>query len=70
MDLDNDGPKPFVERSTAYRKTDYNPATALNEQRDLDADGLPKQPCCLVRGLAQLGVEVGRAGHCIDTHEP
>jgi hypothetical protein len=75
VDVDHDVTKPFVERSTAYLKTDYNPASALAEQRDLDAAGLPKRLCCQIRGLAELGIKAeaagaGTAGRCIETGEP
>jgi hypothetical protein len=72
IELDADGPKPFVVRSTAYLKTDYNPAAAIAAQRILDKDGAQRPLCCQVRGLAELGLgaELEGVEQCLETGEP
>jgi Dolichyl-phosphate-mannose-protein mannosyltransferase len=74
IDLDADAPTPFVERSTAYLKTDYNPAAAIAAQRVLGANGQRRPLCCQVRGLGQIGIKAGAellgADQCLETGEP
>jgi hypothetical protein len=69
---ETDETPPFVERSTAYLKTDYSPVEYLARQRVRDAAGNPVTLCCQVRGLARAGVslELLQGAACLETGEP
>jgi len=71
-DVEGSGAPPFVERPTAYFKSDYNPVVASAQNSERDANGVPKLACCQIRGLAQLGGELGPKGsiRCVETGEP
>ncbi|HKY37381.1 MAG TPA: hypothetical protein VJN18_15670, partial [Polyangiaceae bacterium] len=64
--------KRFVQQSTAYRKTSYNPAPAVAAAVVLGKDGKPRLPCCSVRATEALGLSVKPQvkGDCIETGEP
>lgn len=65
-------PAPFLERSTAYLKTDYSPVPYLAAQRVRDSDGKPKELCCQVRWLegASGVAQPAARGACLETGEP
>jgi hypothetical protein len=62
----------FVERSTAYFKSDYAPVPYLARQRVRDASGRPVALCCQVRALEKSGgVSQSLAlQRCLETGEP
>ncbi|RYZ02903.1 MAG: hypothetical protein EOO73_29720 [Myxococcales bacterium] len=71
-DDDSGDRTPYMERSTAYLKTDYAPLPYLMKQRVLDGSGKPIQLCCHVRALEKLGVspQLLRSRVCVETGEP
>ncbi|HXK20398.1 MAG TPA: hypothetical protein VNG33_21460 [Polyangiaceae bacterium] len=72
LDVDADDQRPFVVRSTAYLKTDYNPTLANAGHRLLGPDGVRRPLCCQIRALHLLGIraELPGANHCVETGEP
>jgi len=50
--------RPLWVAPTAYKKTDFDPFRYTSARRLRDADGQPRTPCCQVRRMAELGVDV------------
>jgi Dolichyl-phosphate-mannose-protein mannosyltransferase len=72
LDDGSNDPAPFVERSTAYLKTDYAPTPYVVRQLVRDPSGAPIQLCCQVRNLERAsGVPQPLASRtCFETGEP
>ena len=67
-DLASDDATPLWVRPTAYSRTSFDPSAANRERRVLDARGRPFMPCCAVRDLRELGLDVEPeiARRCVD----
>jgi len=50
--------RPLWVAPTAYRKTDFDPFRYTSARKLRDAEGQPRMPCCQVRRMAELGVDV------------
>ncbi len=68
-------PAPFLERSTAYRKTDFLPAEFLAKHRVVTPEGIPVMLCCQLRALEEVktpeaSLRAFRERGCLETGEP
>lgn len=67
-DGEADAVRPYVEKSTAYLRTDFNPAATLAKLRVRGQDGRPLPLCCQLR--AHTDTRLPASSQCIETGEP
>lgn len=65
-----DAVRPYVEKSTAYLRTDFNPAAALAKLRVRGPDGQPQPLCCQLRAHSDTDTRLPAPLDCIETGEP